>query len=87
MKILPTVSSVGFFPGGERGVLVEKLFQMWKDTISFFFKVYFHNILSDKTKGYHDNKLHLSSIKRAMEFVKHMEGENLPMIQVMDETS
>ena len=36
------------------------------------------------TKGYHGNKVHLSAITRGTEY---MEGENLPMIQVMDETS
>ena len=31
--------------------------------------------------------MYLSAITRATEFVKHMQGENLPIIQVMDETS
>ena len=74
------------FPGGERGVLVEKPFQKLKDAISYF-NAHFYNILRDKTKGYYGNKLHLSAITRATEFVKCMEGENLPIIQVMDETS
>ena len=72
------------FPGGERGVLVEKPFQKWKDAISYF-NAHFHNILCGKTKGYHGNKLHLSAITRVTEFVKHMEDENLPIIQAMDE--
>ena len=74
------------FPGGERGVLVEKPFQKWKDAISYF-NAHFCNILSDRTKEYHGKKLHLSVITRATEFVKCMEGENLPIIQIMDETS
>ena len=67
------------FPGGERGVLVEKPLQKWRDAISYF-SAHFHNILSDKTKGYHGNKFHLSAITRATKFVKCMEGENLPII-------
>ena len=67
-------------------MLVEKPFQKWKDTISYC-NDHFCNILSDKTKGYHGNKLHLRSIIRATELVKHMEGENLTIIQVMDEAS
>ena len=74
------------FPDGERGLLVEKPFQKWKDAICDF-SADFHNILSHKTKGYCGNKLHLSVITRVTEFVKCMEGENLPIIQVMDETS
>ena len=74
------------FPGGERGVLVERPFQKWKDAISYF-NAHFHNIFTYKTKGYCGNKLHLSAITRATEFVKCMESENLPITQVMDETS
>ena len=67
------------FPGGERGMLLEKPFQKWKDAISYF-NVHFCNILSDKTKGYHGNKLILSAITRGTKFVKCMEGENVPII-------
>ena len=74
------------FPGGERGLLVEKPFQMWKDVIREF-NAHFHNIISDKTKGCHGNKLHLSSVTRATEFVRQTEEKNLPITQVMDETS
>ena len=74
------------FPGGERGLLVEKPFQRWKDAISKF-NAHFCNIISDKTKGYSGNKLHLHVVKRATEFVRQIEGKNLPIAQVMDETS
>ena len=72
------------FPGGERGVLVEKSFLKLKDAICDS-NAHLCNILSDKTKEYHSNKLHLSAITRATEFVKPVEGENLPIIQVLDE--
>ena len=74
------------FPGGEREVLVEKPLKKWKDATSYF-NAHFCNSLSDKTKGYHCNILHFSATTRATEFVKCMEGENLAIIQVMDETS
>lgn len=74
------------FPGGERGLLVEKPFQKWKDAIREF-NAHFRNVLSDKSKGYRGNKLHLSAVTRATEFVKRMEGTNLPITQVMDESS
>ena len=51
------------------------------------FNAHFHNIISDKTKGCHGNKLHLSAVTKATEFVKQIEGKNLPITQVMDETS
>ena len=74
------------FQGGERGLLVEKPFQRWKDAISEF-NAHFHNIISDETKGSHGNKLYLSAVTRATEFVRQIEGKNLPITQVMDETS
>ena len=73
-------------PNRERELLVEKPFRKWKDAIHDF-NAHFCNSLSDTTKVYCSNKLHLSAITRATEFVKHMKGENLPIIQVMDETS
>ena len=59
-------------PGGERWGLVEKPFQKWKDAIHYF-NAQLCNILSDKTKGYHGNKLHLSAITRIGEFDKCIE--------------
>ena len=56
------------FPGGERGLLVEKPFQRWKDAISEF-NAHFHNIISDKTKGCCGNKLYLSAVTRATELL------------------
>ena len=85
MKMPPIVSSVGFFQEG-KGLLVEKLFQRWKDAISEF-NAHFCNIISDKTKGCHGNKLHLSAVTRATEVVRQIEGKNLPITQMMDETS
>ena len=84
MKMPPIVSSVGFFQEG-KGLLVEKLFQRWKDAISEF-NAHFCNIISDKTKGCHGNKLHLSAVTRATEVVRQIEGKNLPITQMMDET-
>ena len=51
------------FPGGERRVLVETPFQKWKDAISYF-NAHFCNTLSDETKEYHGNKLHLRATTR-----------------------
>ena len=41
----------------------------------------------DKTKGCHGNKLHMSAVLRATEFIKHMESDQLPINQVMSTKS
>ena len=41
----------------------------------------------DKTKGCHGNKLHMSAVLRATEFIKHMEPDQLPINQVMSTKS
>ena len=64
------------FPGRERGLLVEKPYCKWKDAINEF-NAHFHDSQKDKTKGCHDNKLHLTAVIRAIEFIRHIEGERL----------
>ena len=74
------------FPGGERGLLVEKPFRKWKDAIREF-NAHFRAMQVDKTKGCHGNKLHMSAVLRATEFIKHMESDQLPINQVMSTKS
>ena len=74
------------FPGGERGLLVEKPFHKWKDAICEF-NAHFRAMQVDKTKGCCGNKLHMSAVLRATEFIKHMESDQLPINQVMSTKS
>ena len=69
------------FPGGERGLLVEKPFRKRKDAIREF-NAHFRAMQVDKTKGCCGNKLHMSAVLRATEFIKHMESDQLPINQV-----
>ena len=71
------------FPGGERGILVEKPFCKWKDAICEFNAHFWVNQV-DKTKGCRGNKLHRSAVVRATEFIKHIEGDQQQICQVMD---
>ena len=74
------------FPGRDRGLLVEKPFHKWKDAIREF-NAHFRGSQADKTKGYCGNKLHISSVVRATEFIKCMESVQLQIHQVMDTKS
>ena len=74
------------FPGGERGLLVEKPFCKWKDAICEF-SAYFRAMQIDKTKGVCENKLHMSAVLRATEFIKCMESDLLPINQVVSTKS
>ena len=66
------------FPGGERGLLVEKPFHKWKDA-THEFSAHFRAMQVDRTKGCRGNKLHMSTVHRATEFIKHMESDQLPI--------
>ena len=74
------------FPGGERGLLVEKPFCKWKDSIHEF-NAHFRAMQVDKTNGCCGNKLHMNAVLRATEFIKHMESDQLPIKQVMSTKS
>ena len=74
------------FPGGERGLLVEKPFCKWKDAICEF-SAHFRAMQVDKTKGCCVNKLHMSAVLRATESIKCMESDQLPINQVMSTKS
>ena len=71
------------FPGGERGMLVEKPFHKWKDAIQEF-NAHFRDLQKDKTKGCHGNKIHIAVAVRAIEFLKCIDGERLNIDQVLD---
>ena len=62
------------------------LFCKWKDAIQEF-NAHFRGSQADKTKGCCWNKLHISSVVRATEFIKCMEGVQLQIHQVMDTKS
>lgn len=74
------------FPGGDRGMLVEKPFQKWKCAIRDF-NAHFRGTQADKTRGARGNKLHLTAIVRATEFIKQVEGERLAIVNLMDDKS
>ena len=70
------------FPGGERGILVEKPFCKWKDAICEFHASFWAKQV-DKTNGCRGNKLHMSAVVRATEFIKCIEGDQQQICQIM----
>jgi hypothetical protein len=74
------------FPGGERGLLVEKPFRKWKDALREF-NAHFRNVLSDKTKGCKGNKLHLSAVTRAAAFIRVFQGQSVAVDQALSDHS
>ena len=78
-----TVNTANFFPGGERGLLVEKPFCKWKDAI-WEFNAHFRDLQKEETKGCCGNKMHIAAAVRATEFLKYIDGERLNIDQVLD---
>ena len=81
--MLPTVNTVAFSQVGKGEYLLKKPFHKWKDAICEFNAHFWANQV-DKTKGCIGNKLHMSAVVRATEFIKCIEGDQQQICQVMD---